>query len=149
MSKAMKRIAAAGLLALAALPAAAQQYVFPSRGQSFEQQQRDEQYCSNWAVQQSGFNPMYAQAAPSGTPQPEPGSGARGALGGAALGAIIGDSSHDAGVGAVVGLIGGRMLSRMRQSDQQQQQQAAQAGARQNYNRARATCLMGLGYTVN
>ena len=67
MSKAMKRIAAAGLLALAALPAAAQQYVFPSRGQSFEQQQRDEQYCSNWAVQQSGFNPMYAQAAPSGT----------------------------------------------------------------------------------
>ena len=76
------------LLAAAAGSVAAQPYVFPSKGQSAEQQQKDEQYCYNWAVQQTGYNPAYRQPAPSGTPSPERGSGAKGALVGGALGAI-------------------------------------------------------------
>mgnify|MGYP003407774976 CR=1 FL=1 len=89
------------LLAAAAGSVAAQPYVFPSKGQSAEQQKKDEQYCYNWAVQQTGYNPAYRQPAPSGTPSPEPGSGAKGALVGGALGAIVGDSSKSAATGAV------------------------------------------------
>lgn len=137
------------LLAAAAGSVAAQPYVFPSKGQSAEQQQKDEQYCYNWAVQQTGYNPAYRQPAPSGTPSPERGSGAKGALVGGALGAIVGDSSKSAATGAVIGGIGNRMYSRHKQSQAQSQQQAADANAQQSFNRARATCLTGLGYTVN
>jgi hypothetical protein len=41
------------------------------------------------------------------------------------------------------------MYSRHKQSQAQSQQQAADASAQQSFNRARATCLTGLGYTVN
>ena len=37
--------------------AAAQQYVYPAKGQSPQQQKSDEAACYTWAVQQSGFDP--------------------------------------------------------------------------------------------
>ena len=48
------------LLALAAAMishAGAQQFVYPAKGQSPQQQKSDEAACYTWAVQQSGFDP--------------------------------------------------------------------------------------------
>jgi hypothetical protein len=36
---------------------ASQMYIYPSRGQSPQQEQNDRGQCYTWAVQQSGFNP--------------------------------------------------------------------------------------------
>ena len=38
-------------------PAAAQVFIYPSRGQSPQQEQFDKGQCYSWAVQQSGFDP--------------------------------------------------------------------------------------------
>ena len=40
-----------------ACEAGAQQYIYPAKGQSPEQQKRDESACYSWAVEQSGFDP--------------------------------------------------------------------------------------------
>ena len=123
-------------------------FVYPAKGQSAQQQQKDIAECSNWARANTG-GPSYGSSAPP--PQQQSGGGLRGALGGAAIGAMIGDSS-DAGKGAAIGaLFGGIRQSRSNQQAQQQyqQQQAQQAAAQQeNYNRAYAACLEGRGYTV-
>jgi len=45
-------------LTAAVIPVAvAQQYVYPAKGQSPQQQQSDEAACYTWAVQQSGVDP--------------------------------------------------------------------------------------------
>ncbi len=41
----------------AGLAAAQQQYVFPQKGQSAEQQKKDEYECHSWAVKQTGYDP--------------------------------------------------------------------------------------------
>ena len=38
-------------------PASAQQFIYPAHGQSPAMQQQDQNQCSQWAVQQTGFNP--------------------------------------------------------------------------------------------
>ena len=124
-------------------------FVYPAKGQSAQQQQKDITECSNWARANSGYDQAYGSTAPP--PQQQQGGGLRGALGGAAIGAMVGDSS-DAGKGAAIGaLFGGLRQSRHNQQAQQQyqQQQSQQAAAKQdNYNRAYSACLEGRGYTV-
>ncbi|HET6490844.1 MAG TPA: hypothetical protein VFG28_13905, partial [Syntrophales bacterium] len=77
------------------VPAAvAQQYVYPQKGQSAEQQKKDDYDCHTWAVQQTKYDPTAAQA-PAQQPaqQPagaQPGSGAHGAARGAVVGAAVG-----------------------------------------------------------
>ena len=87
-----------GLALVLNVPAvmAQQQYVYPQKGQSADQQKKDEYECHGWAVKQTGFDPTAAQA-PAQQPaqQPagaQPGSGARGAARGAVAGAAIGFS---------------------------------------------------------
>ena len=129
---------------LAASPAAAQ-YVYPSKGQSPEQQHKDQGECHVWAVQQTGFDPGAAPApAPSGTGRAVVGGAARGA----AVGAIGGAIAGDAGKGAAIGAATGGVLGGARSRRQTQAAQSAQAGAQQAYQRARAACLEGRGYTV-
>ena len=136
--------------------------VYPAKGQSNEQMEKDEYECYNWAKQQSGFDPMQVPTATSAPPpQQDEGPGvvggaARGGLGGLAIGAIAGDASQGAAIGAVAGgLFGGlRNNDRRRSNEQQQQQWANQqtanyANQRNNYNRAYSACLGGRGYTVN
>jgi len=131
------------MIAVLATPLAAQQlYVYPSKGQSPEQQAKDQQECQGWAVQQAG-NPYAATGS-----QPS-GGVVRGAAGGAALGAVGGAIAGDAGQGAAIGaatgaLFGGIRQHRQRQAQSNQQQQQAEA-----YNRAFAACMQGRGYTVN
>lgn len=158
-----------------AIPASAQDlFIYPSQGQSQEQQNRDQYECHSWAVQNTGYdpsNPQMAAAQPTQTAPPpsEPAEGGllRGAARGAAIGAVGGAIGGDAGKGAAIGAATGAMIGGMRRRDQQrrqqhqqsqyqqqqQQQQAAGAAAldqqRNAYNRAMTACLQGRGYTVS
>jgi hypothetical protein len=151
-----------GLIFLLDFPAvmAQQQYVFPNKGQTPEQQKKDEYDCHLWAVQQTNFDPTSsAQTSSQQEQQPkgaQPGSGARGAAKGAAVGALAGSMGGEAGkgaaVGAAAGTVGGRVQSRKQQEQQQSQKEqetsAQQAAKQQDYLRARATCLEAKGYSV-
>ena len=45
-------------------------YVFPAKGQSQEQTERDKYECYQWAKRQTGFDPMQAPRATSAPPSP-------------------------------------------------------------------------------
>jgi len=136
--------------------------VYPSKGQSAEQQKADEGACMSWASDQSGFDPtapLQTTSAPPPTQQPTTNAakGAfRGALGGLVVGAITGNAGRGAAIGAGTGaLVGGvRHHDQVQGNAEQQQawadQQAQQYQQSQNdFNRAYATCLQGRGYAVN
>ena len=103
-------------VAIAVPPALAKQFVYPAKGQSAQQQEKDEPECYTWAVKQSGFDPakpppqQQAAKPPTTATGTTPGAGARGAAGGAVVGAIAGDAGAGAAAGAVVarGLICGK-----------------------------------------
>ncbi|UTF49137.1 glycine zipper domain-containing protein [Desulfomicrobium sp. ZS1] len=149
------------ILLLSCAAVMAQQFVYPQKGQSAEQQQKDEYECHTWAVQQTKYDPTTAaQAAPAQPAQTstgaQPGSGLRGAAKGAVVGGVIGaigdDAGKGAGIGAVAGGVAGRSQSRRQQAQQQTQSQqqasATQQGQQDAYLRAKATCLEAKGYSV-
>ena len=144
------KIRAVWVAALAAAmisPVGAQQYVYPAKGQSAQQQKSDEAACYQWAVQQTGFDPAKAQAPaapPTTATDTTPGAGARGAVGGAAIGAIAGD----AGAGAAAGAVVARSQSRRQNAAASQQQQTGTQQKQAAFGKARAACLEGKGYTV-
>lgn len=124
--------------------------IYPAKGQSQEQMEKDKFDCYSWAKQQTGVDPMVASAA-SQQPAGSQGSTMRGAARGAAVGAGIGAIAGDAGKGAAVGAaFGGLRGNRQRrEAEQIQQHQAAQSNQRiDEYNRAYSACLEAKGYTV-
>lgn len=133
----------------------AQQFVYPAKGQSAQQQKNDEAACYTWAVQQTGFDPAKApppQAAakpPTTAMGTTPGAGVRGAARGAVVGEVVGG---DAGAGAAAGAVAARGQSRRQNAAAAQQgQQQAQAASQQQqaaFAKARGACLEGRGYTV-
>jgi hypothetical protein len=139
-------------VALAALAiaagASAQQYVYPAKGQSADQQRKDEAACHQWAVSQTGVDPSKAAPPPPSTTTPTgvtPGAGARGAARGAIVGEIVGG---EAGAGAAAGAAAARAQSRRQNAAQQQQAQSQQQAQASAYWKARAACLEGRGYSV-
>jgi hypothetical protein len=151
----MGRAAALLVAALFSAGATAQTMVYPAKGQSADQQKKDASECNTWAVQQSKYDPANPPPPPAATAPPKtatgttPGAGARGAARGAVVGEIVAD---DAGAGAAVGAAAARGQSRRQNAAQGQQQQQAAAQQQQagmaNYNKARAACLEGRGYSV-
>lgn len=160
------------LAALLAVPASADMFIYPAKGQSAEQQAKDKAECQAWASQQTGFDPMTPPPQPSaGEPPPSSGGAeggvVRGAARGAAVGAVVGAIAGDAGKGAAAGAAGGGLMGGMRRRDsrreaaQQQQQWEQQQRSeyqrqldaynqkRANFERAMGTCLEGRGYTVS
>jgi len=145
-------------LVLAATSLSAQDLViYPSKGQSAEQQEKDKFECYGWAKKSSGFDPMAAPVASAPPPsgQKQDGGAVKGAVGGAALGAIIGDSTKSTKRGAGAGaLIGANRQAKQNQSvdrnrkDWEQQQASEYSNARNGYNRAYSACMEGRGYTV-
>jgi hypothetical protein len=135
--------------------ASAQQYVYPAKGQSPQQQKSDEAACYSWAVQQSGFDPAKpppAQAAakpPTTATGTTPGAGVRGAARGAVVGEVVGGN---ASAGAAAGAVAARGQSRRQNAataqQGQQQQQAATQQQQAAFGKARAACLEGRGYSV-
>jgi hypothetical protein len=151
----IRAIATLAIAASIAGAAYAQQYVFPAKGQSPEQQKKDESDCHAWAVGQTGFDPAQPPPAAAAPQQARtatgttPGAGARGAVRGAAVGEIVGG---DARTGAAAGAVAARGQSRRQGQAQQQQaaqsQQQATSSQQAAYGKARAACLEGKGYTV-
>jgi len=136
--------------------------IYPAKGQSPDQQNRDRYECHTWAVQQTGFDPTKPQTAQPAAPPPQQapqGGVVKGAARGAAVGAVGGAIAGDAGKGAAVGAATGGMIGGMKKRDQQAQaaqaqsqaaaqQQAALSQQQAGYNRALGACLEGRGYTV-
>lgn len=168
MKKAIEFVIVLIFLTIAAGQAVGQDLIiYPAKGQSQQQMEKDKFDCYSWAKQQSGFDPMQTPApAPASSSQPPPGSAAgsvvRGGAGGAALGAAVGGIAggwSGAGKGAAIGALTGgvfgglRSQARNNQAAQAQQQYAAQQSAqywqkRDTYNRASSVCLEAKGYAV-
>lgn len=140
---------------LASGPASAQEpIVFPAKGQSKDQTEKDKYSCYSWAKGQTGFDPMQVPTATSAPPK-QKGGAVRGAAGGAAAGAVVGAIAGDAGKGAAIGAASGGIVggARKRQSQKEQEQWAQEQAAgydkrRGEYNRAWSACMEGKGYTV-
>ncbi|MBN1104528.1 MAG: hypothetical protein JXL84_14005 [Deltaproteobacteria bacterium] len=138
--------------------------VFPAKGQSEQQMEKDKFECYQWAKKQSGFDPMETPRTTSPPPGQKAGSAGgdllKGAAVGAVGGAIIGKIRHKSGSkGAALGagagaLLGGMHHSAKRSQDErarqqwEQEQASAYASKRNTYNRALSACLEGKGYTV-
>lgn len=139
-------------------------FVYPAKGQTPDQQKKDEAACGEWAQAQTGIQvgtgtvnvDSAAKAAGDKTSQATQGAAvggaARGAAGGAIVGAIAGDAGEGAAIGAVAGAFAGRR-ARKQATKQAEQQGAAQAQAANQamvdqYKKAATACLEGRGYTV-
>jgi hypothetical protein len=140
---------------------AGQMFIYPSHGQSPQQEQSDRGQCYMWAVQQSGFNPANPQVPEGPPPQAGPPQGGllRGGAGGASMGAVGGAIGGNAGEGAAVGAAVGGLFGAMRRRRWQEQQQFQQSAYLQqqqqarnqglgSFNQAFAVCMTGRGYTV-
>ncbi|HET6515995.1 MAG TPA: glycine zipper domain-containing protein [Thermodesulfovibrionales bacterium] len=127
---------------------------YPSKGQSAQQQSKDEGECFAWAKQQTGIDPMATTSASTKQEGPAVGGGerARGAARGAAGGALIGAAAGDAGKGAAIGAVAGTMVggrqARQNKATKEQQAEQAKAGALQQFNKAFGVCMEGRGYAV-
>ena len=149
----MARAVASGLLAAAFCAYAQQPIVYPAKGQSAAQQQRDEGECGVWAKNNTGVDPAALAMQPP--PAAETGAGgqrvrgaARGALAGTAIGAIAGDTGKGAAIGATAGVFAGGRQARRDQADAQEQAQSVNQNAMSTYFRAYGACLKGRGYSV-
>ena len=131
-------------------------FVYPSKGQTKQQQKEDEFECYKWAVEQSGIDPLNlpkveAQVKTGPTGGAVKGA-AKGAAAGAAIGAIAGDAGEGAAIGAVAGGLAGRRQGQQAQAQQNQQAQANAAAAEQEmkdtFKKAFSVCMEGKGYTI-
>ena len=132
-------------------------FVYPSKGQSQQQQKKDEFDCYMWAMEQSGIDPLNLPKVEAAQAQSGPTGGAvkgaaKGAAAGAAIGAITGDAGQGAAVGAVAGGVAGRRRGKQAQAQQNQQAQTNASSAEQemkdNFKKAFSVCLEGKGYTL-
>ena len=146
-------------------------YMFPSAGQTPEQQSKDESECYTWAVENTGTDPFalakkteeqkaQAEAAQKQAAQAGKGAGAKGAVKGAATGALIGEIANDdagegAAYGAAAGVIAGRRHGKKQQKEAQKQaqgqaEQAAKSAEEQMtaFRKAFSTCAEAKKYMV-
>ena len=138
----MKRVVAVGLVAIvlagcaSSTPPPPSVYVNPTKGQTPEQQVRDQNDCMAVAKQQTGYDSV-------GDPAKGAGVGAAiGALGGAAAGAAIGAATGSAGTGAAIGAASGATVGAVGGGVYQGSK------GKDEYNRAYSDCMMGRGYSV-
>jgi hypothetical protein len=141
-------------------PTVARPYVYPTRGQSPDQIDRDRYDCYVSAVQQTGFDPSRPERATEEVlVAPAPGTGtATGAVGGAILGSLLA-GPRSAGLGFLLGGATGAIVGSA--ADANAQAQVAQAQARvsetraaeldrqQQFQRANGACLAARGYSVS
>lgn len=140
--------------------------VYPAKGQSNEQMEKDKFECYGWAKNQSGFDPMQMPTATSPPPSQKKKSvggstvagGVLGGAGGAVIGGIAG-GTKSAKKGALIGALTGGAIGGMRSSSQNkkaeakrkqwEQEQTNQYMQKRNlYNRNFSACMEGRGYSV-
>ena len=136
--------------------------IYPAKGQSKAQMEKDRYDCYQWAKEQSDFDPAKPMEPAPAAQAPSSGPGGervRGAARGAAVGAVAGAIAGDAGTGAAAGAAGGAMLGGMRkrrdrraaaraQEELTQAQKSQYAEKKSVYDRAFSACMESKGYTV-
>ncbi len=148
-----------GAIALVASAAvfAQKPIVYPAKGQTAEQQSKDDGECYAWAKGNTGVDPAVLAQAPAAPAQTGPtGARAKGAVRGAAAGAVVGEiANDDAGQGAKAGAAAGVIAggSRNRQARRANEQQAQAHNQQQQdqmatFYKAHSACMEGRGYTV-
>ena len=157
---AYRLLAGLALAAAAGVQAQSQTFIYPSKGQTPDQQANDKHDCSGWATQQTGFDPVQAlqqqQAQTAQAQQQSQQAQAQaqaqasskdkapvvGTVGGAAvgagIGAIAGNAGKGAAIGAVTGLVAGAATRKSAQNTaaQQNQQTQQQIAAKQSQQQA-------------
>ena len=149
-------ILVASMLSVSSALAQGDVYAYPKAGQSEKQQKRDRFECHEWAVQETGFNPMSPESPSMPTYQAPPprasggflnlgdggmfgsdsgmlGDAATGAALGAAGGALAGDAGEGAAIGAIASTLFGEIERSSRKDEERRwrQQQQAEAQRRQ------------------
>ena len=138
-------------------------YAYPLHGQTAQQQDRDHYECSQWATQQTGFDPSAPGVPPHERVRvvsagPPPGTGtAVGAVTGAIIGAAI-SRPWEAATGALAGAVVGGAIGNAADAANAQEahtvvvndrrQAAVQEQKAANYRRAIGACLDARGYSV-
>lgn len=140
---------------LASVAAAAEPQVAAAKGQTQEQQQRDQYECHEWATQKTGVDPVALAEQKLKTPGSKEGEGAGGGSHGAAIGALRGAANGDAAAGAARGFGIGRLVAMAKARRQLNEQKSAgspdSASVQEQldrYDKAYATCLSARGYDV-
>ena len=140
---------------LSARVAGAEPVAYPTKGQSSEQQNRDEYECHEWAQKQTGVDPVALAEQTTAPSSSSSKSGLGSSLPGAGLGAIRGAADGDAGAGALHGAGMGRLSAVVRSRRQMEKQQDAASDQKADvraqldkYDRAYSACLTGRGYSV-
>src|SRR5256884_4000927 len=144
-------------------PPSSDVYAYPLHGQSAQQQDRDHYECSQWATQQTGFDPSAPGVPPHERVRvvsagPPPGTGtAVGAVTGAIIGAAI-SRPWEAATGALAGAVVGGAIGNAADAANAQdahavvvndrRQAAAQEQKAANYRRAIGACLDARRYSV-
>ncbi len=136
-------------------------FIYPAKGQSANQQKKDEDACYGWAETNTGLTLAAGQvdAAAAGKASAESagkGKVARGAATGTATGLAIGAISGNAGRGVAVGAVAGSLrgvrgrTNAKRRAGQSGAQQAVQANqqAVDQFKKAASACLEARGYSV-
>jgi hypothetical protein len=148
-------------------------FVYPTKNQTKEQQDKDEYECYQWAKQQTGIDLLAPAPAATAEGQPQAKSdenkgrdrsAVRGAARGAAAGAAVGEvADDDAGGGAKKGAAVGALRARRERMAKAKAEQEAQAEAKHQaeaqaatadekkkstFNKAFSACLEGRSYTV-
>lgn len=149
----MATIIIGGLFAVTPCAQAQQPIVYPAKGQSSEQQKRDQGECGVWARDNTGVDPaaLASQTPPQVDNAPRGqrlGGAARGTVAGAAIGAVAGDTGKGAAIGATAGVFAGGRQARRDHAQEQQQAQSVNQDAMSTYFRAYGACLKGRGYSV-
>ncbi|HTE24607.1 glycine zipper domain-containing protein [Flavitalea sp.] len=131
--------------------------VFPAKGQSKDQQKKDEFECYKWSIEQTGIDPLnLPKVAPAEVQSGPTGGGvkgaAKGAAAGVAIGAIAGDAGKGAAIGAVAGGLAGRRAGKQAQAGANQQAEAnvksQEADIKATFVKGFSACLEGKGYTI-
>ena len=143
------------VLSFAVTAMAQKPIVYPAKGQSAQQQSKDDAECYAWAKQTTGIDPAVVASSPLlQNTGPVVGGGervrgaVRGAAGGGAIGAIAGDAGQGAGIGAVAGAMAGGRKARQQQAAQNQQAVMQQQEMINTHYRAFGACMEGRGYTI-
>lgn len=147
MRDSMKLTLGAVALVFAVGVAAQKPIPYPAKGQSAQQQKKDDGACYEWSKNKTGIDPAVVAQTPAPPTGPAVGGGERvkGAVGGAVVGGIAGGHG---GEGAAVGVVVGGHKARQNQAAQQQNAEAQKAETMNTFYRAYGACMEGRGYTL-
>jgi len=139
-NRTFSRVACAVMLVAFASSAGADPIIYPAKGQSADQQTKDQNECQGWAKQNTGIDPVALANTASQSAAQQP---------------VGGELAGDAGKGAAAGAAAGTMVGGSRQRQKQRANTANQNAQNADvqsklatYNKAYAACLEGKGYTV-